>query len=435
MFTKDISFEDCILDLIDNSIDGFIQSTKLNLGTLSSNIFKDESDRKNSGKSQFVIQVELSEERVIVKDNCGGIDIEYARNEAFNFGHGADWKKGTLGVYGIGLKRALFKIGNTFDVSSRTLKNGFTCQVNVKEWVKKDKTLDDWRLPLIEKKGVSEKKKSGTNIEITNLHDEVKARIKGGVEVDIYDSISRTYSFYLNDYISIKLIGKKVEAYQIPIGKPKEGTVSFEEFNESGVNVKIIASIAQPDKNEKYKAEHAGWYIVCNGRVVLDADKSKITGWGNNGMPSFQPKHRSFIGIVFFESEDPLRLPWTTTKRALNKESSIYIPVRLRMISAARPIMSFINKQYPSDVEGDPYERDIRKDIESVVIGGLINDKDTVFTAPVVIRRAKTTTTVKYEADNSDLNKIRTHIRKGNLAAYKVGSYTFQYYLKQEGLK
>ena len=40
MFTKDISLEDCILDLIDNSIDGFIRSTNLKLSAISKSIFK-----------------------------------------------------------------------------------------------------------------------------------------------------------------------------------------------------------------------------------------------------------------------------------------------------------------------------------------------------------------------------------------------------------
>ncbi len=39
MFTKDIGLEDCILDLIDNSIDGLIRSRKIKLSALSKWVF------------------------------------------------------------------------------------------------------------------------------------------------------------------------------------------------------------------------------------------------------------------------------------------------------------------------------------------------------------------------------------------------------------
>ncbi|MGA3268404.1 MAG: hypothetical protein ABSE16_16460, partial [Verrucomicrobiota bacterium] len=40
MFTKDISLEDCVLDLIDNSVDGFIKSRDLRLSEIASGIWE-----------------------------------------------------------------------------------------------------------------------------------------------------------------------------------------------------------------------------------------------------------------------------------------------------------------------------------------------------------------------------------------------------------
>lgn len=437
MFTKDISLEDCILDLIDNSIDGLIRTRGLSLSSISKGIFS-----KNGGKVSLNdmgrIEVSYSENSVEVHDNCGGIDLDYARTEAFNFGHSPGWKeRGYLGVYGVGLKRALFKIGNEFYIESKTKKDGFSCHFNVADWLRKEESLDDWRIPLrpIEKSPTAES--AGTTIKITDLHEEVKLRLRSGtVDTGLYASIARTYSFFLQNHVSIVLNDKIVKAFKIPIGKPTTGTVSFEELEQNGVKVTIIATLAEPDEMGHYDQEYAGWYIVCNGRVVLRHDKSEISGWGLKPlMPTFQPKYRSFIGVVFFESKDPIQLPWTTDKRNLNKESAIYLRVQNRMATAARPVLSFLNSQYPTEKDEEPIERDISKNIESASFGNLVSKKSTVFNIPKQKKKEeKSTTRVQYDAKNADLEKIRNQLRKPHMGASKVGEYTFNYYLKQEGL-
>jgi len=435
MFTKDISLEDCILDLIDNSIDGFIRTTNLELASISKNIFSKDGEKESLNKMRR-IEVSYSENAVEVRDNCGGIDLDYARSEAFNFGHSPGWKeRGYLGVYGVGLKRALFKIGNEFYIESKTTKNGFSCHFNVSDWLRKEESLEDWRIPLKPLEKALTMESAGTAIRITNLHEEVKMRLRSGtVDTSLYDCISHTYSFFLQKYICLVLNDKIVEPFKLPAGKPKAGTVSFEEFEQKGIRVKIFATVAERDALGRYSQEYTGWYVVCNGRVVLSHDKSEISGWGIN-MPTFQPKFRGFLGVVFFESEDPIQLPWTTDKRNLNKESAVYLRVQNRMAAAARPVLSFLGRQYPPEKDEEPIEREITKNIEGTSFGNLISKKTTVFNVPKAKRKEeKTTTRVQYNADNADLEKIRKHLRKPQMGANKLGEYTFRYYLKQEGL-
>lgn len=76
MLTRDISLEDCILDLIDNSIDaawGSITAkpTKLQSGTK---------------LKKFHIELTVSESTFVISDNCGGISLDDAANYAFTFG-------------------------------------------------------------------------------------------------------------------------------------------------------------------------------------------------------------------------------------------------------------------------------------------------------------------------------------------------------------
>ena len=115
-----------------------------------------------------------------------------------------------LGVYGIGLKRAIFKIGELFEMESRTQKDGFTVKLDVKKWAEKDDTLDDWKIPLTPKAGVSTLKKCGTTIGIKNLRPEVVARINdGGLEQRLRKLISQTYGLFLGRFVEIAVNGSE----------------------------------------------------------------------------------------------------------------------------------------------------------------------------------------------------------------------------------
>ncbi len=436
MFTKDISLEDSILDLVDNSIDGLIRSEHLNLSDISRGIFRKNGYLRPVTGGLPTVSVNCSTDEVVIEDNCGGIDLKYALKEAFNFGHNPDYKPGHLGVYGIGLKRALFKIGNHFSITSRTTETGFTCDLDVSKWLLKDDTLDDWRIPLTPTDPAKSKFSAGTSIRITNLHNEVKLRLKDETfENELHASIRKTYTFFLGRHVSVKVNDDRVKPFEIPIGKLKRGQASFEKFEKDGVLVRIFATVARPDEDGRLPAEPAGWYIACNGRIVLAADKSATSGWGVSPMPQFVSKYRAFLGFVFFEAKDPLSLPWTTTKRDLNKESAIYLFVKGRMVAAARPVISFCNRKYGPDQDEQPIEREISKEVTPTSFGELTSRKSTIFTPPSLVSMPKTTTRIQFEAENSDLEKIRKHLRKPHIGASSIGRHTFEYFLRQEGLK
>jgi len=161
MFTRDISLEDCILDLIDNGIDALVRLNNLDL---SKNILDIDSDLTNSQKNKLPkITITYSGSGFTIQDTCGGISRKDAEEDIFNFGHddkhNAQASGRQLGAYGIGLKRALFKIGEEFSMISRTTENGFSTTLNVIDWAKRDQNLKDWQIPIKYIGGVSLKKR------------------------------------------------------------------------------------------------------------------------------------------------------------------------------------------------------------------------------------------------------------------------------------
>ncbi|HXL73281.1 MAG TPA: hypothetical protein VN963_06610, partial [bacterium] len=80
MITKDITLEDCILDLIDNSIDCYLRNNYLDV----TKWYFHKAELKKL-KNKF-INIQLNENEFSIKDNCGGLPLITARNGAFGFG-------------------------------------------------------------------------------------------------------------------------------------------------------------------------------------------------------------------------------------------------------------------------------------------------------------------------------------------------------------
>lgn len=127
MLVRDILLKQAIIELIDNSIDG------------ARNI------RKNNQYLGLYIRVGFDKNKFTIEDNCGGIPLDVAANYAFRFGRPKTVENSdteTTGIFGIGMKRALFKIGNNFSIHSITKTTEFQLNLDVKEWLKKDD--NDW---------------------------------------------------------------------------------------------------------------------------------------------------------------------------------------------------------------------------------------------------------------------------------------------------
>ena len=120
MLTRDIRLDRAVLDLVDNSIDG---AKRLRPG--------DDTDLTG-----LEIRVSIDGNSFGIIDNCGGIGIDVAKHYAFRFGRakGMTPTPGSVGQFGVGMKRALFKFGHAFEVRSTTTKDKFHLNVNVDAW-------------------------------------------------------------------------------------------------------------------------------------------------------------------------------------------------------------------------------------------------------------------------------------------------------------
>jgi Histidine kinase-, DNA gyrase B-, and HSP90-like ATPase len=420
LLTRDISLADAFLDLIDNSINAAIKQTDV--------VVQRPEDffafLSGSHSPKFLVEIHIDNQRITIKDNCGGISTKEAQDEVFVFGasDNDDRTGDKLSVYGIGLKRALFKLGNNINIVSDHRTGGFELALNVPVWAA-DKA-QPWTFPI---RSREPNQNAGTEIVVSSLHDPVISRMSDPAFLSgLHTRISRAYSYFISRIVSITLNGTDVQQTEFEMGENR----AADSFESDNVAISIIAGIGVP-KNKNYTAELAGWNVFCNGRAVIFFDKSELTGWGVDGLlPSFQPKHRPFLGVVFFYSSDPEKLPWTTTKLGVNQDNENWQTALPRMAAVGRQVTRFLDERYKE--EGTTITTEELK--ETFGISNPVNPigrtQPVLFKVPTVSR--KTTTSIQYQVNLDQLSRVKSAIGKRHMSNSDVGRYTFDYFVENE---
>ena len=154
--------------------------------------------------------------------------------------------------------------------------------------------MADWKIPVSFVDGVDAEEDAGTEIRIRDLRPEVIMRLKDGVLAQRLRSIiSHTYGLFIDRYVVITLNDIEVEPFPNSLSvHPMTSTLPMTFSKTERVEVELFASVATR-KNGAWKGESAGWYVLCNGRIVVSADKSELTGWGVGGFPAVSQRQVS----------------------------------------------------------------------------------------------------------------------------------------------
>lgn len=333
IITKDILLDEAIQDLVDNCIDG---AKRLKPG-------------ENADLSNLNVAIDIQPDRFSIEDNCGGIPLEVARKYAFKFGRAKGFTptSRSVGQFGVGMKRALFKMGDRFKVSTTEPEYQFDIDVNVPVWASDDVNWDFDITGLTE--GPFSANETGTRIVVTDLEAGVTetfkqeifaAKLRNDLRVIHQDPMRRGLRISLNGEV---IIPTEWQLKQSSALSPAALTFSDNLGGSAPLRTRIFVGVGESSR------AHAGWYIFCNGRNILDADQGPVTGWaevaqdGGVGIPKYHGQFARFRGYAFLDSDDASVLPWNTTKTSLDLESDAYRLLRGRLIDATRPVIDFLN--------------------------------------------------------------------------------------------
>jgi len=427
MITRDLGLTDCILDLVDNAIDHAVARAGTDVMAVLTN------GGGHSTLEGASIALEFSKEEFVIRDTCGGISVEDARTKVFVFGGATE--KGTpggLSVFGIGMKRGFFKLGRHISMSSQTDSDWFTMDIDVMAW--QDKGDDDWDFKFKEtgtRTPADDKGPGGTTIRVTALREEVKERLQQtSFRSDLMARLAATYALFITSGLVVTVQGDPVVSALPALGTYDKVTTARRVLERDGVQILIVAGLTPAaDKIAR------GWYVFCNGRMILEADKSRLTGWGEGGAPQWHNKYRRFVGYAYFRSDDVRMLPWTTTKQGVVFESPVYQTALSEMAVQARPVLTFLNNVYPGEQEpeGVP-EREVLAQVRAVPITQ-VPRQQTTFRVDLEEQKrnqANVLKNVHYKKSVKELDRVRECLKSPGLSATKIGEYTFDYFVKQE---
>src|SRR5262249_54428180 len=150
-----------------------------------------------------------------------------------------------------------------------------------------------------------------------------------------------------------------------------------------------------------------GWYVFCNGRMVLESEKTTMTGWGTSRLPAFHSKFNHFIGYVYFRSKDLFKLPWTTTKDGVELESPIYQEALNQMAVYARPALDFLNKLYSDTRPESEPEKEVFQSAKKIGPERVAAQPDQMFTAEVKRDRNEELITIQYKRKRKLIQKVK----------------------------
>lgn len=342
------------------------------------------------------------------------------------------------------MKRALFKIGKKFEVESKTNDDHFEVNVDVDEWRNKTKTItqnnkdievEDWDFRYVnitaENCNLSE---NGTYVKVTNLHSDVADLFDDEFLVALKDDIERLLNFSLENKIKITLNGKESKSKDIKVFNEKSEPYFYEGVKED-VRFKVIAGLGDVGNPSV-----SGWYIYCNDRLVLEADKSEVTGWGTTGLPKWHIDYVMFRGIVFLDAEETINLPLTTTKKGIDTTSDVYKSVLVYMKEAASNIIPFLKQVTKLGDEANNYRKLLVEQETKISVVEMKNIDVTPekrkFVAPKIdselIAQRKDSIRIAYDVKKEIANRAKYH--SGSKSFKELGATTFDYYVKMEDL-
>lgn len=343
MLTRDIELIPAVMDLLDNSIDG----ARAHIG-------------EDTPADGFWVDVTISAHAFEIRDNCGGIDLDVARQYAFRFGRPSEYK-GTprsVGQFGVGMKRALFKLGDTFAVESRAASTRFTMEVDVPLWVANDDPVWTFRMSEVDRGYNPARDGRGTTITVTNLHPSVTEDLADGAFLSLLrEQIRFRHQGAIAEGIRVRLNGEPLHGMSRELLQGPDFTPVNRAFvvpsDHGDVAVRLIAGITKLARRDVGKDEdnaenfrggtEAGWWIFCNDRLLLMRERSRLTGWGDN-LPNYHPQYRQFRGYVYLSAANTEALPWNTTKTGLDEESRVWRQVLAQIKIAGSQVVSVINR-------------------------------------------------------------------------------------------
>ena len=303
-----------ICELIDNALDVWTRGGKK--GTVSVNVILD--------PVQQTIRVE---------DDAGGLQRSELRYIVGPGQTGTSPTDETIGIFGVGTKRAVVALAQDIKVTTR-FSNEKTYQIDFDEkWLEDD---DNWELDVYEVDDIS---KGTTIVELQRL----RFHIDDSLILHLREHLSATYALFLKSKaIHLKLntgsiIARFFENWAYP---PSYAPTKYHGIltTEDGREVRVQAVAGLTRESSPASGEY-GVYFYCNNRLIVKGLKTFEVGFekGQAGLP--HPKV-SLTRVLVFLNGDARSMPWNSSKSDISTKHEVFIALHDWLVQTVKDYAS-----------------------------------------------------------------------------------------------
>jgi hypothetical protein len=305
----DYDLNKSICELVDNGLDVWVRSGR-------------------ASKITIKIALDKVQQTISVEDDAGGLPLTEL---SYIIGPGHTGNKptdDTIGIFGVGTKRAVVALAQDIRVLSR-YKKSKTHQVEFDDkWLEDE----DWQLPVYE---VDEIAPRTTTVQLQRLRIPVTDE---SIEY-LRDHLSATYARFLTDsHVRIILNGTALTPHFFddwsypPKYLPRRYTGTLNTY--VGRNVAVEAFAGLSSESSPAAGEY-GVYFYCNGRLVARALKSFEVGFtkGLAGLP--HPKV-SLTKVIVSLTGDARSMPWNSSKSDISTKHEVFVALHPWLVQVVK---------------------------------------------------------------------------------------------------
>lgn len=303
---SDYDLKTSMCELIDNALDLWMVS-------------------KPRGDLKVEISLDVERQLISIKDNAGGVAHEDLRLLVAPGGSKNDPEAESIGIFGVGNKRAGVALGEHVLIKTRHgMGRAFEIEIT-KDWL----ASPDWELAAYE---IPNLDVGTTEIEVSHLR---KPFFQTDVE-EILVHLGETYTWFLKQKgCSLEVNGIKVkprgfEAWAFPPGFEPRSAVFEVKLNQGEtIRVELTAGLIRDRIPE---SDNYGVYFYCNHRLIVKELKTRDVGYFVTSEAGVPHPDASLCRVIVRLDGPAKLMPWNSSKTGINVSHAAFHQIRPTLI-------------------------------------------------------------------------------------------------------
>jgi len=282
--------------------------------------------KRNGAKKALSIDIwiDTEQQQISIKDNAGGVREADLPKLVTPGGSQNEPDAHSIGIFGVGSKRAGVALGQEFKIKTRYLKEKTFLIIVNDDW------LNDtsWEIPSYVVANISP---GSTQVEISRLRSAISEN-----EVDALRAhLSSVYGKFLLEDVNMRLNGDRLDATTFnnwsypPEAPPREFEFPLELEDLGKLHIDIKAGlIAQRDP----EAADYGVYIYCNDRLVVKHWKERPVGYFVSTEAGVPHPDASLARVIVSLNGPARAMPWNSSKDGINTTHKIFKALQKQIV-------------------------------------------------------------------------------------------------------